>query len=333
MKTVIFRALLALMAALALLAPAAPARAELKLCNRTSYVLYAAVGIQQAAQISTRGWTRIVPGDCQTAISEPLKAPAYFVYARSPAILSAPQQISDGQFRFCVKDEDFSLVTPLKAPACKGSSAVPFASVTANGARSWTMTFTESPQLQSLNDARDGAERRYLAALGYQVGTNAKTLSEAAAKFRADMKLAPTADLFAALEARTKGTDTLKGYRICNDGSQEIWSAIALWSGKDFVSQGWWDVPAGRCATAIDASLGHDAIYLYASHAGNNHFVTGQKSFCVSNQIFEIHGRERCETHGNSALGFAATNTKGAPGYAAHINDTGLVPDQPLTSK
>lgn len=334
MKTVIYRALLALSAVLAFWAPSKPAHAELKLCNKSGYVVYAAVGIQQAAQITTRGWIRLVPGDCQTAIAEPLKAPAYFIYAHSPAILSAPQRTWAGQFHFCVKGANFSLSAPLKGTSCKGDSGVAsFASVATNGAPSWTMSFTETPPLAATADARDAGVRRYLAALGYPVGTDPRSLSDATAKFRAKVKLAATDDLFAALEAQTKGASAPKGYAVCNDGSQEIWTAIAFWSGKDFVSRGWWNVAAGTCATAISEPLGHDAIYLYASRTGNNHLVTGPNNFCTSNQTFEIHGRDSCEAHGNATLGFIATNTKAAPGYVAHISDQGLVPDQPVTPK
>ena len=44
-------------------------QAALKLCNRTSYILYAATSAMRRARRSdTQGWTRIAPGDCQTAL-------------------------------------------------------------------------------------------------------------------------------------------------------------------------------------------------------------------------------------------------------------------------
>ena len=43
---------------------AAPAHAALTLCNRTSYVLYAATAALNGQKGEASGWTRITPGDC-----------------------------------------------------------------------------------------------------------------------------------------------------------------------------------------------------------------------------------------------------------------------------
>ena len=40
-----------------------PAQAALTLCNRTSYILYAATSAIRSPQSQTEGWTRIAPGD------------------------------------------------------------------------------------------------------------------------------------------------------------------------------------------------------------------------------------------------------------------------------
>jgi uncharacterized membrane protein len=44
-----------------------PAQAALTLCNRTSYILYAATSAIQSPRSDTEGWTRIAPGECQIA--------------------------------------------------------------------------------------------------------------------------------------------------------------------------------------------------------------------------------------------------------------------------
>ena len=45
-----------------------PARAELTLCNRTSYRLDAAIGLEKRANVATRGWFRIDPGQCRQVL-------------------------------------------------------------------------------------------------------------------------------------------------------------------------------------------------------------------------------------------------------------------------
>ena len=316
------------------------AHAELKLCNQTSYVLYAAVGIQQSAQIVTRGWTRVVPGDCGTTVEEPLAASGYFIYARSAPNTLPDERSWGGQNRYCIRDGNFWLQMPANAGACKpdGAMLAPFAPVATGGAKSWTMTLTESAALASPVDARDAGLRRLLSSLGYMnpADRDPKHLGDALEKFRARAHLAAntnSADLFAALETQARGTDKPSGYAICNDSSSEIWAALAFWSGQEFVSRGWWDIASGSCTQAIADGLGRDAVYLYASKHGNNKLVSGPDNFCISDSAFDIHGRDRCEAHGYSVTGFAATNTKGSTGFVAHISDSGLAQGQAPTPK
>ncbi|MDT9047077.1 DUF1036 domain-containing protein, partial [Escherichia coli] len=39
-----------------------------KLCNRTSYVIEAAVGHEEASGITVEGWTKLHPGACRIAL-------------------------------------------------------------------------------------------------------------------------------------------------------------------------------------------------------------------------------------------------------------------------
>ena len=306
-----------------------PAHAALQLCNQTSYVIYAAVGVQQSSQILTRGWTRVVPGNCANAVAEPLKAASYFVYARSAHARGAAPRIWGGQFQFCAQEANFSLTTQVANAVCStpGAFQAPFAPIATNGAQSWTMTFTEQPALATPDDARAAGLRRLLNDLGYQPATDARSLGNAIGRFRAHMKLPANIspdDLFTALEAEARKAPSSEGYSICNDGDAEIWAALAMKAGQDFVSRGWWGVAAHACTVAINAGLGRDAVYLFASKEGNNHLVTGPTQFCASNAPFDIKGRDRCAARGLSVLGFAATNAKGAPAFTVHIGNKGL---------
>src|SRR2546430_11122486 len=63
------RLLMALPAAvLSFLASSAPAFADLKPCNRMSYVVEAAIGIDDKAATATRGWFRIDPPACRVVM-------------------------------------------------------------------------------------------------------------------------------------------------------------------------------------------------------------------------------------------------------------------------
>jgi len=58
-------------ASIAVLA-ATSARAELTLCNRTSFRMEAAIGLEKRANVTTRGWFRVDPGQCRQVMDGPL---------------------------------------------------------------------------------------------------------------------------------------------------------------------------------------------------------------------------------------------------------------------
>jgi uncharacterized membrane protein len=334
-----------LLAALALLW-AAPAPAAITLCNQTTYVLYTALGTQAGSQAITQGWNRIAPGDCATPKAQPVGGKFFFLSARSSRAHSGPSHVWGGTLRYCVKDTDFILTTPLGAQSCGTDDAflMAFSPINTGGAANWTTTLTESARINSLEVARAIGIARLLSDIGYKItpdknphgGKSNKSFDDALARFKAKMRLpanAGTDDLFDALETEALKATAPAGYSICNDSDGEIWAAMALKQGNDFVSRGWWKVPPGACARAIATQLAADKIWLFAEAAKRRVLVTGPDKFCMTDVEFETHGRGKCQTRGMSEQGFAATNTKGVAGYAAHIGNNGLVPAQAFTSK
>ncbi|HEY0282612.1 MAG TPA: DUF1036 domain-containing protein, partial [Rhizomicrobium sp.] len=151
---------------------AVPAHASLKLCNRTSYVLYAATAALETSGTFLRGWTRIVPGSCRIAIQGDLAASAYYVYARtSPAHSGAPRAWN-GNTNFCVKDTDFSLRLPLLTTRCPAPDLyeLPFAAIATHHMRSWTTTFRETPDFNSMKNAERAGLNRLLIDNGAKAG-------------------------------------------------------------------------------------------------------------------------------------------------------------------
>ena len=61
-------------AAISLFVSSLPAFADLKLCNRMSYVVEAAIGIDEKSATATRGWFRIDPAACRAALQGALTA-------------------------------------------------------------------------------------------------------------------------------------------------------------------------------------------------------------------------------------------------------------------
>jgi uncharacterized membrane protein len=317
---------------------AVPAFADLRICNRTSYIVYAAVGYESGLQMLTRGWTRVLPGDCGTALEGRLSEPAYFLYARSSRAHAGPARAWGGRIRLCAKETNFAIDVPVGGAHCGSDDAflMPFASLPTGHKASWTTTLTGTRRFPSLQAARTAGIARLLADAGYHVNPESNPDARTLADFRQRMRLPSNtseADLFDALETEAQKTAAPEGYSVCNDGQSEYWAAIALRSPRLSVARGWWDIPPGACAKVLTIALSFDTVYLLAEKHGNNKLVGGTTSFCVADVAFEIFGNTGCAKRGLTDAGFAATNTKGQSGFVAHIGDDGLLPPAPRFSQ
>jgi uncharacterized membrane protein len=328
------RILVAMLVALAgLLLPAVPAHAALTLCNRTSYVLYAATSAVQSPRSDTQGWTRIAPGDCQLARKEPLIAESYLVHARSSIAHSGPARAWGGAYPVCVKDANFSIKLGMTQPYCnaEGTFSLPFAPVANRGKLVWTMNFDEQPAL-NLSQAQLAGVKRLLKDNGYKIGAidgkPDKATGAALADFRKRMHFSQDAgnvELFEALEREAKAHIAPAGYTVCNDSRDILLVALGQMERGQAVSRGWWTVQPAACARAITAPLNTDSVFLLAQKKNGAALAGGAQPFCTTATAFEIRGAENCAGRGYGQSGFAPTQTRGLSGYVAHIGPAGLI--------
>jgi uncharacterized membrane protein len=322
--------LLAGIAAAMLLFAVMPARAALTLCNRTSYVLYAATAAVKGPQSQTQGWTRIAPGDCQVARKEALTAETYLVHARSSLAHSGPARAWGGGFPLCVRDTNFTL----NQSVCnaEGTFSLPFAALDTGGRSSWTMTLDEQPAFASLPAAQLAGAKRLLRDNGYDVGPVNAAVSRqtgaALAAFRKKMRFPERAgnmELFNALENEARKSNAPAGYTVCNDSRDVLDVALGELDKGKAASRGWWTVPRGACARLVTAPLGAAAYYLLARKKDGAVVAGGTENFCISPSAFEIHERGNCESRKQSEAGFLRTQTGGLAGFTARIGDKGLI--------
>ena len=322
------------LAVLLLLIPHA-AHAALSLCNRTSYILYAATAEQHSGEFSVHGWTRLAPGACGDAITGNLGRQPVYVTAHSSRAHAGPVRNWGGDSEFCVRDGDFSRRQSQAGLVCADDEiSAPFARVETHQKRAWTMTFNDAPEQPTLLAAQLAGVKRLLKDLGARGigvidGIPDKATEAALQKFRATSHLRPTAtndDLFNALEREAMQTVSPAGYAVCNDTAAPLFVAEALGSGgaKDAHSIGWWKIAAKTCARTIADPLSTDKVFLRAEQGGKP-LVQGPAKFCVTNVEFDIHGKGACASRGLIEAGFAETATRGLSGYVARIGQRGLM--------
>jgi len=309
-----------------------PAQAALTLCNRTSYILYAATSAIQSPRSETEGWTRIAPGECQVVRKEQLTAETYLVHARTSLAHSGPPRAWGGAYPVCVKDASFNIRQAVTQPYCTDDDTfpLPFAALDNRGKASWTMNFDEQPAM-SLTDAQLAGVKRLLTDNGYQIaridGKPDKTTGAALADFRKRMHFAAdagNAELFTVLEREAKKRIAPAGYTVCNDTREPLLVALGQIDKGIAASQGWWTVEPGACAKTITTPLSSDAVYILAQRKSGGTLVSGPQRFCTTQAAFQIRGNGSCAARGFTDSGFAVTRTRGVAGYVAHIGPAGL---------
>ncbi len=328
--------LLALLFALVAMAPE-PAHAALTLCNRTSYILYAATSAVQSPGSDTKGWTRIAPGECEIARKEPLTAESYLVHARTSLSHSGPARSWGGAYPVCVKDANFAIRQTVTQPYCNAEDtfALPFANLNNRGKSVWTMNFDEQPMM-SRSEAQLAGVKRLLADNGYKIaridGKPDKATGAALVDFRKRMRfdaLAGNSVLFRILENQARVKAAPAGYTVCNESGESVLVALGQTEPGTktvSVSRGWWTVEPASCAKAVTTPLKADAVYLLAQRKNGSTLVGGTEKFCVTSVAFEIRGSQDCAGRALTEAGFAATPTKGLSGYIARIGPAGLRP-------
>src|SRR5664279_1828074 len=109
------RRLICSLAGLCAALAAHPAYAELTLCNRTSYRVDAAIGLEKRANVA-RGWFRIDPGACRQVVDGALDADMVYVHARTPPVYGSAPMPQTGHAELCIRDGNFEIANARGCP-------------------------------------------------------------------------------------------------------------------------------------------------------------------------------------------------------------------------
>ena len=110
---------------------------------------------------------------------------------------------------------------------------------------------------------------------------------------------------------------------VCNTTRVLVNLAVGRSEGAEFVTQGWWTVTPGSCATPIQEPLKGRYIYLYATDIDTVDVLGGSVSMCVDRGKFKIRGISDCWRRGLRAVNFAEIDTKDAADWTTFLTDPG----------
>ena len=319
--------------ALAMLA-ATQAAAELTLCNRTSYQMEAAIGLEKRANVATRGWFRMDPGQCRQVVDGALDADMVYLHARTPPVYGTAPLPQNGQAEFCIRDGDFDIPN---ARGCALSQQAHFTPARpSESPKGPVVNLAEEADYDDAQ-ARLAGIQRLLVIAGYDANPidgvqGSKTLA-ALTKFLADRKLpsdaASAPEFFATLLDAARNPSGV-GFSWCNDTKYTVMASLGIVEMGAIVTRGWYRLAAGQCVRP-DVRGDPRKLYSYGEAVDGNGRVIkrgdaplswgGDTALCTRDGRFEVSDHKDCAVRGLNSAGFAAIDLAGQPSTTVRFKE------------
>jgi uncharacterized membrane protein len=313
---------------------AMPAHAELNLCNRTSYRLETAIGLEKRAHVATRGWFRIDPGQCRQVVAGALDVDMVYVHARTPPLYGRAPMPQTGQAELCIRDGNFEIAN---ARGCPLSQQVRFtAARPSESAKGPTVNLAEEADYDDAQ-ARLAGIQRLLTIAGYGAypidGVDGTKTQAALTKFLNDRKLPTDAsskpEFFDALLAAAANPEGI-GFSWCNDTRYTVMASLGIVEMGAIVTRGWYRVAAGQCLRP-DLRGDPHRLYSYAEAVdGNGRTIRhgdavlswgGTVALCIRDGKFELSNHKDCAARGLNSAGFVVIDVGGKPATTVRFKE------------
>ncbi|HEY7458209.1 MAG TPA: DUF1036 domain-containing protein [Xanthobacteraceae bacterium] len=316
-----------------------PARADLELCNRTSFLIEGAVGIEEQGVAATRGWFRLDPGACRTVLRGEFSSERLFVHARTLPVYGAVKPLHATETELCVGEGEFLIAG---AGRCGDKQRlVPFGRMTPRPSENGSAVYIVEPADYGPEQARLAAVQRLLTLAGYEAepidGVAGPRTDAAIGLFLRDRGLAAEAVttpafLNALVEAVREGAGP--GLLWCNETAHTVMAALGMEEGGSVVARGWWRVEAGSClrpdlppsivragARIFSFAEAVDKAGAVIERKGNPLAWGGTTRLCVRNTRFELREHNDCAARGLAVQGFATIDLAARAGATVRFRE------------
>jgi uncharacterized membrane protein len=317
----------------ALTASAASAHADVQICSRMSYVVEAAIAMEDKGAITSRGWFRIDPGQCRTVTQGNVPNDTFYIHARALPVYGGSPLPQGGHAEFCVGTESFSLSA---AQTCNrpGQRLVRFTAVRPSQTEKGLTAYLAEDAEYTDEQARDAAIQRLLVIAGYDAnpidGIRGGKTDTALAQFIAENRLENTAagraDFFDILMAAAQKPGS--GFAWCNETRHTVMAALGYDDNGAVVTRGWYRIASGKCLRpdltgkprrlySFGEAVGPDNQPLRESarpgpqNAAGSISWGGSTILCTRNSKFEISDHKDCGGNGLTATGFTTVEISG----------------------
>jgi uncharacterized membrane protein len=296
--------------------------------------MQAAIGVERRANVETRGWFRLDPGECRKVVDGPYDADMTYVHARTPAVYGTAPLPQNGEAEFCVRDGDFEFPD---GRGCARTQQVRFAPARpSEGERGATINLAEQAGYDDAQ-ARLAGIQRLLTIAGYDAnpidGVDGAKTQRALARFLRDHKLAADAisrpDFFDTLiEAALHPQGP--GFIWCNDSRYAVMAALGAVEMGAIVTRGWYHIAAGQCLRP-DVPAEAQRFYSYAEAVDADGRTIrrgdaplswgGNVALCTRDARFEIPDQKNCAARGLNSAGFAVIDLSTQPSAVVRFKE------------
>jgi uncharacterized membrane protein len=313
-----------------------PAFADLQLCNRTSYVVETAIGIEDKGTAATRGWFRIDPGQCRAVMQGQVETERVYVHARSLAVYGASPMAQSGHADLCIAEGTF-LVAGARHCTKTGQRLARFTEVKPTETEQGLTANLAEEADYTAEQARLAGIQRLLVIAGYDAnpvdGIEGKKTEAALAQFLKDRGLPTDASsappFFDTLMNSVKQADGI-GFTWCNETPHTVMAAFGIEDKGVVVTRGWYRIESGKCLKP-DMAGKPRRLYSFAEAVDAAGQVVkraekplawgGPTLLCTRNVKFELNDHKDCAGKGLAAAGFAAIDLSGRTGATVRFRE------------
>lgn len=311
-----------------------PAHAGLKLCNRMSYVVEAAIGIDDKGATATRGWFRIDPAQCRVVAQGNFSVERLLLHARALPVYGASPVAQSGSDNLCVAQGNFVIAA---ARDCRsGQTPAIFSEVKpSQGDDGNTVAYLAEAAEYDDEQARLAAIQRLLVIAGYDAapidGVDGPKTQNALAKFLRERNLAQdtttSPNFFDTMIAAVQSPSN-SGLTWCNDTPHRVMAAIGADDGKVITTRGWYRIEPGKCLHP-DISGQPKRIFSFVEAvdqdgrgvrvSGRPLVWGGSTALCTRDMKFEINEQGDCTARGFATAAFGEINLASGEGRTLRL--------------
>jgi uncharacterized membrane protein len=117
------------------------------------------------------------------------------------------------------------------------------------------------------------------------------------------------------------GTPAMADFQVCNKTKESVSVSVGYRESGDWISEGWWNIDTGDCATVYAKKLSEVKYYIYGE--SENLIWDGDYTFCVVDDEYTIVGDSDCKKRGYQPQGFMEVDVGDNTSFTFDLLDSG----------